>query len=334
MTIGDYARFIVDENFAIEDQDNRLLIKSGGGKYNVEGDKNKQKRNRHFGLDYFIEDLEIKSYAGPSGSNGGSTNTSITFKIKEPYGLTLLNNLVLAANDFKIKNYLDQPYLLKVFMVGYDEHSVLQSDKYKKELTRYIPIRFSEFKFGVSHVGSEYEVTAYPYNSTALQSHKAAIPTDVQIEAKTINDFFNVDVQVDVEDEIRETESLPPLTLNATKSEKGLAGYLNRLEMEYVKQGKKEVPDVYSFKIDSEIGTSQIVAQEAIDLSKAANTKDPNLKAKQLFDDFVNFDKTTKSYSIRAGTTILNTINSLIRTSEYMTNQVKDIEKKYSSETA
>ena len=41
-----------------------------------------------------MDDLEIDSIISPGGSNKGAINTGLSFKISEPYGMTLLNSLV------------------------------------------------------------------------------------------------------------------------------------------------------------------------------------------------------------------------------------------------
>ena len=170
-----------------------MLIKTGGGNY--------RNRNPYFTLDYYIDDLEIDSIISPSGANKGSVNTGISFKITEPYGMTLLNSFVMAANHFGCYNYIDQPYLLKVSITGYDSSGKIY-ELGKGLRTRYIPIRFTDFKFGVDEKGTTYDVTAIPYNSTGLKVQRQECP-DVQIEAKTVNDFFNVAIQIENEVPVR-----------------------------------------------------------------------------------------------------------------------------------
>ena len=315
LTVDDYLNFADNPAYKIEDKPGRLMIKSGGGNYN--------NRNKYFDLDYFIEDLEIESIIAPGADNGGSLNTAINFKIIEPYGMTFLNNLAAASGDFGIENHIDMPYLLKVFMTGYDSNGRIMSNKYKGQLTRYIPIKFIEMKFGVTEKGTAYDITAIPYNEVALQSHRLALNVDLQIEARTVGDFFNTDLHTQVpQEQIRERNNLPPITINGeVKSEKGLAGYLNKLEAEHVRDGKKQIPDMYSFKIDPDIAESKIVTR-AIDLSKTANTKDPSKQARQQFKENFHFDETTKSYTIRAGTDLLKIIQNILRSSDFMANQV------------
>lgn len=316
LTADDYNAFANDPTYSIESQPERLLIKTGGGNY--------RNRNPYFTLDYYIDDLEIDSIISPGGANKGSVNTNVSFKITEPYGMTLLNSFVMAANHFGCYNYIDQPYLLKVTITGYDSSGKVY-ELGKGLRTRYIPIRFTDFKFGVDEKGTTYDVTAIPYNSTGLKSTSARMPVDVQIEAKTVNDFFNVAINIEV-DTGNTRPSGPPnqpgIPIIEKQTEKGLTGYLNKLEDEHVKAKLKAVPDIYAFAIDPEIAESKIVLQEAMDLSKTKNDKEPSKLALGQFSSNFTFDETTKTYSIRAGINFVDVIHSMLRSCEYMTNQV------------
>lgn len=314
LTYDDYNNFVNDPKFTIESSPGRLLIKSGGGNYGM--------RNPFFINDFYMDDLEVDSVISPGGQNKGAVNTGLSFKITEPYGMTLLNSLVLAANHFGSYNYIEQPYLLKVFVTGYDSFGKpVGSRNSIGQRTRYIPIRFTDFKFGVTEQGTTYDVTAVPYNSMGVQSTATTIPVDIQIEAKTVHDFFNVALRVDNGDMRPNGPPNQPM-IPVKQLEKGLVGYLNKLEDDHVEAKLKGVPDIYSFEIDPDIANSKIVTQEAVDLAKTANTNDPGKVAQQRFSENFIFDETTKTYSIRAGTSIIQTIHSILRSSEYMTDQV------------
>ena len=331
MTAEDYNGFADDPTYSIENQPGRLLIKSAGGNY--------KNRNPYFLLDYYMDDLEIDTVIGPG--SGGTTNTGLTFKITEPYGMTLLNSFVMAANYFGSYKYIDQPYLLKVFITGYDSTGKHIGTTGLGQRTRYIPIRFTDFKFGVTEQGTVYNVEAVPYNSMGNLQTTATVPIDIQIPAKTVSDFFNVALTTTTTTtEMRQTGGPPNLQRNVAvpvvekQLEKGLTGYLNKLEDEHVKQKLKGVPDIYAFEIDEDIANSKITVQQAIDLSKTKGEQDANKKASaQFLDNFV-FDEATKTYTIRAGTNIVKVIHSILRSSEYMINQVVSADLKKSKESS
>ena len=324
LTTEDYNSFINNPEFTIEGKKDRLLIKSGGGNYDD--------RNRHFHLDYFIDNLQISSVISPSGDNIGSTNTEVSFEIHEPYGMTLLNALVLAAGELGSYNYIDQPYMLKISFKGYDSKNKLIEESTKGLSTRYIPIRFTNFTFGVGNTGTTYNVEAVPYHSIGISSHKGTIPANIQIEATTVGEFFVKQLKTvtnkviepvtdfDERIEVQELENV----------QGGLTGYLNNLEDDHVRQKLKKVADVYAFEMPEEIGNSQIMLNELVDIAKTKNEKDPEKIANQQLNipDSFEFDKEKQSFAIRAGTPVIKVIHSILRTSGYMLDQVQKFDLK------
>ena len=321
--VNDYNSIINDETFRVEELPGRLLIKSGGG--------GQKMRNRYFQLDYFIDDVELTSVIAPSGGNAGSTNVEISFTITEPYGMTLLNAMVMACKEMGGYNYTNQPYLLKISFKGYDKDGLLIEGA-QPESTRYLPIKITDFKFGATEAGTVYNVTAVSYHSLALENTKATIKTDVRVDATTVGSFLINSVQTvttntvpGVQTDFSDFSTNPPPT--TTKKidtvEGGLAGYFNLIEAEQVKQGTKLFPDEYVFTVDPDISSATIMSQDLTEIRKTKNENDPRKKAMgQLLKNF-QYDEGVQSYTIRAGTNIIQCLHSVIKTSSYMTNQVK-----------
>ena len=334
--VNDYNSIINDETFRVEELPGRLLIKSGGG--------GQKMRNRYFQLDYFIDDVELTSVIAPSGGNAGSTNVEISFTITEPYGMTLLNAMVMACKEMGGYNYTNQPYLLKISFKGYDKDGLLIEGA-QPESTRYLPIKITDFKFGATEAGTTYNVTAVSYHSLALENTKATIKTDVKVDATTIGNFLtsNLETVTQVaykkssyqrevlneagdlgEDELDAFGGEGATTFKKSESvQGGLAGYFNLIEAEQVKQGTKVYPDEYVFTVDPDISSATITLQELTEIRKIKNENDPRKKAMgQLLKNF-QYDEGVQSYTIRAGTNIIQCLHSVIKTSSYMTNQVK-----------
>lgn len=318
--VNDYNSFTDDPKFAIEDTPGRLLIKSGGG-----GQKN---RNKYFQLDYFIDNVQIDSIVAPGAANSGSVNTDISFTITEPYGMTLLNGLVMAAKEVGGYNYTNQPYLLKVSFKGFDKDGVLIEEG-SPESTRYIPMKIRTFTFGATEQGTVYNVEAVPYHSMGLENTKATIKTDVKVDATTIGDFLTSDITTLTKYRKKITNPMgdPEDIIDAFRSDVvqgGLAGYFNLIEKEHVKQGTKLYADEYEFVVDPDIASSTITLQDVVEYRKIKNENDPAKKAQGQFLQNFSYNESKQAYSIRAGTNILQCIHSIMRTSTYMTNQVKN----------
>lgn len=323
LSVNDYNSFIEDEKWKIEDQPGRLLIKSGGG--------NQKNRNKYFKLDYFIDNIDIDSKIAPAAGNGGSTNTAIEFTITEPYGMTLLNGLVMACRDAGGFNYTDQPYLLKMSFKGFDSNGVI-IESGSPETTRYIPIKITKFTFGATEAGTTYQVTAVPYHDMGLENTKATIKTDIRIDAGTVGSFLHNSIQTvstfSVPGEQKDlsdfaSKALPVITQKIDIVNGGLAGYFNLIEAEHVKQGTKQHADVYNFKAHPDISSAMIIMQDVVEIRKIKNENDPRKKALGQFQQNFEYNETTQHFSIRAGTNILQVLHSIIKTCSYLTNQVK-----------
>jgi hypothetical protein len=251
--------------------------------------------------------------------------------------MTLLNAFVLAAGELGSYNYIDQPYMLKISFKGYDSKNKIIEESTKGLSTRYIPIRFTNFSFGVGVEGTTYNVEAVPYHSIGISSHKSTIPANIQLEATTVGEFLVKELTTVTNKTVNtgQRDGGNPGGIRVQKEQLenvqgGLAGYLNNLEQDHVKQKLKTVADVYAFELPEVIGKSQIMLNELVDIAKAKNEKDPEKIAKQQLNipDSFEFDKEKQSFAIRAGTPIIKVIHSMLRTCSYMLDQVQKFDLK------
>jgi len=86
-------------------------------------------RNQFFDKDYYIDDLEIDSLVPLKGTGAANTATDIRFRITEPNGITLIENLYKAVKNLyeqknvsKNANYPMAQYCLVVRFYGYNEN--------------------------------------------------------------------------------------------------------------------------------------------------------------------------------------------------------------------
>jgi hypothetical protein len=85
-------------------------------------------RNPFFSLDYYLDDLEIDSLIPLKGTGAANTATNIRFKVTEPNGITLIENLYKAVSTLykqknvnKNANYPMAQYCLVVRFYGYND---------------------------------------------------------------------------------------------------------------------------------------------------------------------------------------------------------------------
>jgi hypothetical protein len=194
-----------------------LLIQSGGAPSTVEGVQpelttggtvasvsQSAGRNPFFGLDYYFDNLEIKSVITGKGTNSAHNTAELSFTVTETAGITLIDNLwnaVKAAyQDSKIP-YSAAIYALVIRFYGYDENGKIvqasDSDNKSAVVEKIIPFRLADVDFTVSNKLIEYRIkgTAIPY-TVGFGTNLGVIKSDIQISGATVKDLLTKGVAV------------------------------------------------------------------------------------------------------------------------------------------
>jgi len=164
----------------------------------VGGDSTKAGRNPFFGLDYYLDNLEITSLPVGKGTNRANNDASLKFTVTEPANITLINNLYLAVKEL----YADPKvpvlaayYALVIRFYGYDERgNIVQarnSDNNDAVVEKIIPFRLSNIEFEVSNKLVEYQVTGVgvPYNM-GFGSNLGVIKSKIELSGATVKDML------------------------------------------------------------------------------------------------------------------------------------------------
>lgn len=160
---------------------------------------------------FSITDVNISSTTGPSSFGRNAVFDKITFKIIEPHGNRLFDQIRNSALNLNIYDHRKTPYWLSLTFKGYSPSG---SDSY----TGGVPTRFNNaasnvtselndpnldninflWKMTITDVqteivsgGTEYKFTATPYAQTGLRDDARRIEKDESIEATTLGDFFD-----------------------------------------------------------------------------------------------------------------------------------------------
>lgn len=175
-----------------------LLMQSGGAA--VGGN-----RNKYFGLDYYMDNLEIET---SFSDNGPSSASTISFTVTEPNGMTLLKNLNSALREL-----LQQPtgsvaaaaqYVMVIRFYGYDQFGNLVTNvsqvpgtpgvpsNSNAVVVKYFPFTITDFGFEAANRTVEYKIKGtcpqYKYNKgSALGS----TPTTIELTGETVDDVLN-----------------------------------------------------------------------------------------------------------------------------------------------
>jgi len=161
-------------------------------------------RNPFFGLDYYFDNLEIKSTITGKGSNRAHNATELSFTVTETSGITLIDNLYKAVQSVYKKiteesvngvPYVAAYYALIIRFYGYDQNGKIvqasDSDNNNAVVEKIIPFRLSDINFSVNNRLVEYQVkaTAIPY-SIGFGSNLGVIKADIEISGATVKDLL------------------------------------------------------------------------------------------------------------------------------------------------
>lgn len=305
---------------------NQLLLQTGGmpGATNdLEFTRNQ--RNQFFPLDYYLDDLEIKSVIPGKGTYGANGVVELKFKLTEQYGITLLDNLYRATRQYVAaggtdQNYASQNFLMVIKYYGYDRNGqVVQAfNPYSTDPNaiseKFIPFQFTNIKFRIANKLVEYQCEAVcPQNVIATGTGRGIIPFNIELQGKELNDLFNG---------TSGTNSAPSSAPGQVSSKlNGLIDALNRYQQNLVTQGTYGVADQYELLISHpEIAASSLKPPgETVRMSTAMVNAETGQE--QIDTTRQRVDPLTKTVSATAGQSIIKFIDQVVRNSGYIYNQ-------------
>ena len=165
-------------------------------------------RNQFFPLDYYIDNVQVRSIISGKGTRGAHNVTELKFTLTEPNGITFLDNLFAATQQYialqggNVKqNYAAQNFLMVIRFYGYDENGTLvTANKRAADATgsdvnaiveKFIPFQFTGIKFRIANKLVEYECSAVcPQNIVATGPARGVIPYNVEITSQTLKELF------------------------------------------------------------------------------------------------------------------------------------------------
>ena len=189
-----------------------LLMQSGGAPSTVEGVQpdlttngavssvsQSAGRNPFFGLDYYLDDVEIKSVVTGSGTNSSHNATEIKFTVIEPANITLINNLWEAVKSVYKEStipYSAAYYALVIRFYGYDENGKIvqasDSDNKNAIVEKIIPFKLNDIQFSVANKLVEYRVTATPDPYLdGFGTSRGVIKSNIEITGATVKDLVS-----------------------------------------------------------------------------------------------------------------------------------------------
>lgn len=313
-----------------------------------------QGRNQFFPLDYYFDDLQLTSLLSGKGTGGAHNITELRFKIIEPNGISLLDNLFKATKQYiesgggassttVNNNYAAQNYLMVIRWYGYDSNGNMitgtgtRDPSGKSDLNsiveKFIPFQFTGIKFRIANKLTEYECTAVcPQNVINTGQGRGVIPYNIELTGTTLQKLFNGNLaytapavvagqqdgrlQFNITTAPDKANTAPGPTLIT-----GLTQALNKYQAELVTNGTYDIADRYKIVISHpELANASIVPPGSTDLKSkpmvvAASAAQEKDGIKQ------SVDKTAKTVSATAGMSIVQMLDLAVRSSDYIYKQ-------------
>jgi hypothetical protein len=180
----------------------QLLMQSGGAPASA--------RNQYFPLDYYLDNLHLRSMITGRGTGGAHNNVSMKFTITEPNGITFIPNLVAATQAYVAsqgtgapQNYAAQNFLMVIRFYGYDQNGNLldatgslqsasgSASAPQAIVQKYVPFQFTSVKFKIANKLTEYECEAVcPQNVIASGGARGVIPYNIELTSTTLKELL------------------------------------------------------------------------------------------------------------------------------------------------
>ena len=167
-------------------------------------------RNPFFPLDYYIDSVNLETVMAGKQTNAAHMTASLKFTVVEPNGITLLDNLYKAVQDFIPKdgagaiNYTACTYLMVLRFYGYDQNGNLvkvgnvtpdgTSDP-RSVVEKFIPFLIRKINWGVSNKLVTYEFDCAPTGlQIAATTRRGTIPYDIELADNSLGGLLGNDV--------------------------------------------------------------------------------------------------------------------------------------------
>lgn len=274
-----------------------------------------------FELDYYIDDLRIKTTTSGKDTQASTNTTEITFKIVEPYGFSFLSNLNRAQRELQAKsqrvgyknltNAARQFYVLGIRFLGFnlDGSPITGKEKLNgmEELPgasegqgifeRFYDIVFTELKFKLDGKTVVYNIKASSLPANAVMgSLKGLINNGAQVKGETVYDCL--------------------------QGPNGLLEYLNQYQQQLKTQGKIKVANVYNIKWQgnsrTKLGDAKLVSQAALDKWRWSNSNARTTAESNDATGTAAPSKEIKPFTFNTETPIIQAIETIVKNSQFL----------------
>jgi len=166
-------------------------------------------RNPAFPLDFYIDSITIENFLTGGGTRAPHASKGIRFTVVENNGITLLDRLYEAVQDFMPAsgqkngiNYASVVYLMVIRFYGYDEQGNLvqkiggnKSDP-NSVIEKFIPFKITQCDWTIENKLVTYSFQGLsPGEGSGAGTRRGTIPYNIELTATTIEDLLGQDVR-------------------------------------------------------------------------------------------------------------------------------------------
>lgn len=335
--------YIYRNNDFVEKQ----VVFSSAGRYDKE--RVPVAMTRYGAPEYYIDNLFINSTIAPNQGTGASNAHEISFDIYEPYSVGLfLQSLNTAALYSGYPNYLtDCPYVLKMEFLGYEEDGSIYSGAKPK----FFVMTLNKCDFTVSEAGSNYKVTATPYNLSGFTDIMSQSFNDISLTGSTIEELL-------VKSDRSLQKALNDIQQKATQGDQALVSIPDRYEIHFPETANSPIPGIEDTegKNSATLNATENSSNYNVRIKSAANAQnDTNFdsnpigrasfgfradsggnyvspRAQDVYDsatglvkrDNISINPKTRTFQFGQGQSVIAIISQAIMSSDYATKALKD----------
>lgn len=329
------------------------LIASAGRWSESSADDSYLKRQAEWEDNFYFDNLKMTQLQSPSVVGRGTNTVDLEFTIIEPYGLTLLDRLIRTAS--KLKADSSHSYMHLCYMIQIDFFDAVKG--LLIDHRKYIPITLIGMNIKVSGKGSQYTISATPFHYKALMNTITTTPQHVDVLSGTLREVFSDDNAKDFEQggaaadaAAREREAIAAQANDTGSSSSYTGSATSRTPAARVPDAG-ESASTKAYQISSYVAmyngwwkkmkdlnatdpnvepqnikvrfADEIIAKEK--LTKPKNTvvgTGPMAKADTKQGQAVPETKVFEGFSFKAGSNIIEVINTVMMSSAYIREQV------------
>jgi hypothetical protein len=270
-----------------------VIIASGGRREN---------RSAEFQEDFYFENFKLESIIGLNAKSRSSNVITAEFTVVEPYGMTLMDRILNLANSLGVQNWYEMLFTFQIDFHANDEQgNVVNSIP---GVTKYFQVGIIGCDIKVGPRGAEYKFTAIPFSHHAYQQTVGTTPAMFEAIGEKVSDIF------------------------ADNGKGSFCKALNDYQSAQVEKGHYGEADVYKFEIDSSIADATIVTNKNNEIKSSPMPGDESPTSTSAALGATKSGKpiplvlNKQRFPINAGTSIIDFINLVVRSSTYVEKQM------------